>query len=57
MAEEHEHTKVKEQDDTRAGEESCENIDDPVRRTLCKMCNKPVVGASPFCEEHEPPVP
>ena len=35
----------------------CGNIDDPIRRGLCKICGMPVVGAAPFCQEHEPPVP
>ncbi len=37
--------------------ELCDNIHDPVRRSLCKVCNMPVVGEAPFCQEHEPPVP
>jgi hypothetical protein len=36
---------------------ACENIDDPIRRGLCKVCNMPVVGEAPFCKDHEPPVP
>jgi hypothetical protein len=35
----------------------CDNISDPVRRTLCKACGMPVVGEAPFCKDHEPPVP
>ena len=37
--------------------EICADIHDPVRRSLCKVCNMPVVGEAPFCKEHEPPVP
>ncbi len=37
--------------------EVCEDIHDPVRRSLCKVCNMPVMGDAPFCQEHEPPVP
>ncbi len=37
--------------------EACDDITDPLRRGLCKVCNMPVVGAAPFCQEHEPPVP
>jgi hypothetical protein len=28
-----------------------------VRRGLCKICNKPVLGELPFCQDHEPEVP
>lgn len=41
----------------RAERDDCANIADPVRRTLCKVCNAPVVGNAPFCQDHEPPVP
>jgi hypothetical protein len=37
--------------------ERCDDIDDPLRRKLCKMCEKPVLGETPFCEDHAPPVP
>jgi len=37
--------------------EVCDDIHDPVRRSLCKVCNMPVMGEAPFCKEHEPPVP
>jgi hypothetical protein len=37
--------------------ETCADIHDPVRRSLCKVCNMPVMGEAPFCKEHEPPVP
>jgi hypothetical protein len=37
--------------------DECASIQDPVRRTLCEVCNKPVIGLAPFCQEHEPPVP
>jgi hypothetical protein len=35
----------------------CADIDDPVRRGLCRICQMPVVGESPFCKDHEAPVP
>lgn len=35
----------------------CDAIDDPVRRGLCKICGLSVVGESPFCKDHEYPVP
>jgi hypothetical protein len=38
-------------------DETCDDIEDPVRRGLCKVCQTPVLGAAPFCKEHEPPVP
>ncbi len=47
--------KVKDVDPTTG--EVCEDISDPVRRSLCKVCNMPVFGEAPFCQEHEPPVP
>jgi hypothetical protein len=37
--------------------ETCADIQDPVRRSLCKVCNMPVVGEAPFCKDHEPPIP
>jgi hypothetical protein len=37
--------------------ERCDDIDDPLRRKVCKMCEKPVLKDTPFCEEHAPPVP
>ena len=35
----------------------CDDINDPVRRSLCRVCGLPVVSAAPFCKDHEPPVP
>jgi len=35
----------------------CAHIKDPVRRGLCRVCQKPVIGEAPFCKDHEPPVP
>lgn len=35
----------------------CAHIEDPVRRSLCRICQAPVVGEAPFCKDHEPPVP
>ena len=35
----------------------CVDIKDPVRRTLCRVCQAPVIGEAPFCKDHEPPVP
>lgn len=43
-----------------SGDESgdpCVDIKDPVRRSLCRVCQVPVVGEAPFCKDHEPPVP
>lgn len=37
--------------------EACDDITDPIRRTLCKVCHTPVIGEAPFCKDHEPPVP
>ncbi|MGO9571817.1 MAG: hypothetical protein ACLP5H_30185 [Desulfomonilaceae bacterium] len=37
--------------------EMCGDIDDPVRRGLCRVCGMPVLGEVPFCQDHEPPVP
>ena len=37
--------------------DECASIQDPVRRSLCQVCQKPVIGMAPFCQEHEPPVP
>jgi hypothetical protein len=48
--------KDKEATDPTTGE-TCADIQDPVRRSLCKVCNMPVMGEAPFCKEHEPPVP
>ncbi len=42
--------------ETREGE-ACDDITDPIRRGLCKVCGLPVVGEAPFCKDHEPPVP
>jgi hypothetical protein len=36
---------------------ACGDINDPVRRALCKVCSAPVVGELPFCKDHEPEVP
>ncbi len=48
-------------DPERAGEENprkdCDSIDERGRRVLCKVCNMPVLGAAPFCKDHEAPVP
>jgi hypothetical protein len=35
----------------------CDFIDEFGRRALCKMCEMPVLGAAPFCRDHEAPVP
>jgi hypothetical protein len=35
----------------------CADIKDPVRRGLCRVCQKPVIREAPFCKDHEPPVP
>ena len=40
-----------------ARSDTCDTIDDPVRRGLCKVCGKPVFGELPFCQDHEPEVP
>jgi hypothetical protein len=37
--------------------DACGDINDPIRRGLCRMCGMPVVGEAPFCKDHEPPVP
>ena len=37
--------------------DACGDIDDPIRRGLCRACGLPVVGEAPFCKDHEPPVP
>lgn len=31
---------------------NCDDIPSPVRRSLCKACSAPVIGAAPFCREH-----
>jgi nucleoid DNA-binding protein len=36
---------------------ACDDISDPIRRAMCKVCGMPVLGELPFCREHEPPVP
>ena len=36
---------------------ACDDIKDPYRKTLCKVCSTPVLGELPFCRDHEPPVP
>ncbi len=46
-----------EHDSPDVGKGSCDDIGDPVRRTLCKACGLPVLGEAPFCKDHEPPVP
>jgi hypothetical protein len=38
-------------------EDECGSIQDPVRRSLCRVCKAPVIGEAPFCKDHEPPVP
>jgi hypothetical protein len=35
----------------------CADIEDPVRKGLCRVCQAPVIGYAPFCKDHEPPVP
>jgi len=35
----------------------CGDINDPIRRGLCRACGLPIVGEAPFCKDHEPPVP
>ncbi|MEI7450000.1 MAG: hypothetical protein WCJ75_10265 [Desulfomonile sp.] len=35
----------------------CVDIKDPLRRSLCRVCQVPVIGEAPFCKDHEPPVP
>ena len=44
-------------DETEEQGRSCDNIDDPFRRGLCKLCGLPVVGEAPFCKNHEYPAP
>ncbi len=48
---------IYEEEDTEKTTLSCEGIDDPLRRTLWKVCNAPVLGVLPICEEEPPPVP
>ena len=36
--------------------QACDDIEDPVRRSLCKVCEMPVIGEAPFCKDHMPPV-
>ncbi|AFM26849.1 hypothetical protein [Desulfomonile tiedjei] len=43
--------------DIKVPEDECASIKDPVRRSLCRVCNAPVLGKAPFCSTHEPPVP
>lgn len=31
---------------------NCDDISSPVRRSLCRACNSPVIGAAPFCADH-----
>ena len=31
---------------------NCDDISDPIRRTLCRACNAPVIGSAPFCADH-----
>ena len=57
--------KPKTETDTTAGRltpgegrvDECADIEDPVRKALCRVCGVPVMGAAPFCQDHEPPVP
>jgi hypothetical protein len=35
----------------------CADIKDPIRKGLCRVCRIPVAGETPFCKDHEPPVP
>jgi hypothetical protein len=35
----------------------CDDINDPVRKGLCKVCGTPVLNMAPFCQDHDPPVP
>jgi len=37
--------------------DECAGIEDPVRRGLCRVCQAPIIGEAPFCQDHEPPVP
>ncbi|MBM4328887.1 MAG: HU family DNA-binding protein [Deltaproteobacteria bacterium] len=36
---------------------ACDDISDPIRRAMCKVCGIPVLSGLPFCSEHQPPVP
>jgi hypothetical protein len=47
----------KDPEDRSAPYKDCDSIEDPLRRGLCKACAQPVIGAAPFCKDHEPPVP
>jgi hypothetical protein len=38
-------------------DDECASISDPIRRNLCRVCQKPVIGEAPFCKDHEFPVP
>lgn len=53
----HEHDEKEKEQKTNVPEGSCDNIQDPVRRGLCKLCEQPVVGETPFCTDHQPEVP
>ncbi len=35
----------------------CDEIQDSLRRMLCKTCGVPVVGEAPWCKDHKPPIP
>jgi hypothetical protein len=35
----------------------CLDIKDSVRKGLCRVCQTPLIGEAPFCNEYEPPVP
>ena len=30
---------------------NCDDISNPLRRSLCRACNAPVFGSAPFCGE------
>ena len=47
----------REEETTKFEGASCDDINDPVRKGLCKICGTPVLKMAPFCQEHEPPVP
>ncbi len=31
-------------------EDECASISDPIRRNLCRVCQKPVIGEAPFLQ-------
>ncbi len=39
------------------GHSPCSDLKDPLRRTLCRFCETPIVREAPFCKDYEPPVP